>query len=50
MVLYNNIFEGGNKGRMKFTVVAYNDLQSNIIRAKKHSSLNKIEMEPEINN
>lgn len=38
MVLYNNICEGGNKGRMKFTVVAYNDLQSNIIRAKKKTT------------
>lgn len=50
MVLYNNIYEGGNKGRMKYIVVAHNDLQNNEIRAKKAPLLNKIEMELEINN
>lgn len=50
MALNNNICEGGNKGRMKYTVVAHSDLQSNIIRAKKPPLLNKIEMEPKINN
>lgn len=37
---------------MKYTLVAYNDLQSHIIRAKKTTTLllSKIEMEPEIKN
>jgi hypothetical protein len=46
--LYINIGEEGNKGKMKFTVVAYNDLQSNI--REKIPLLKNIEMEPDINN
>lgn len=49
MILYNNICERGNKGRMKLTVVAHNNLQSNIMSTKK-TLLNKIEIEPEMNN